>query len=69
MVELYDRKQKGVWEQRTLEIIEKHSLAYTNVHPYQKNSSSAAVSTTFPISGCDGVTQTQEPAHRLNRRQ
>ena len=52
MVELYDRKQKGVWEQRTLEIIEQHSLAYTNVHPYQKNSSSAAVSTTFLISGC-----------------
>ena len=52
MVELYDRKQKGVLEQRTLESIEKHSLAYTNVLPYQKNSSSAAVSTTFPISGC-----------------
>ena len=51
MVELYDRKQKRVWEQRTLEIIKKHSLAYTNVQPYQKNSSSAAVSTTFPISG------------------
>ena len=52
MVELYDRKQKGAWEQRTLEIIEKHSMAYTNVHLCQKNSSKAAVSTTFLISGC-----------------
>ena len=55
MVELYNSKQKGVWEQITLkmiEIIEKHSLAYTNVNTYQKNKSLAAVSTTFPISGC-----------------
>ena len=55
MVELYDSKQKGVWEQITLkmiEIIEKHSLAYTNVNTYQKNKSLVTVSTTFPISGC-----------------
>ena len=36
----------------TLEMIEKHSQAYTNVNTYQKNKSLAAVSTTFPISGC-----------------
>ena len=50
MVELYDSKQKGVWEQITLkmiEIIEKHSLAYTNVNTYQKNKTLATVSTTF----------------------
>ena len=36
----------------TLEMIEKHSQAYTSVKTYQKNKSLAAVSTTFPISGC-----------------
>ena len=45
------QKTKRSLGERNLEIIEKHSLVYTNVHPYQKNSSSAAVSTTFPISG------------------
>ena len=71
MLELYDSKQKGVWEQITLkmiEIIEKHSLAYTNVNTYQKNKSLATVSTTFQLVAADGVTQTQEPAHKLNRR-
>ena len=52
MVELYGRKQEGVWERITLKMIEKHSLAYTNVNTYQKNKSLATVSTTFPISGC-----------------
>ena len=55
MVELYDSKQKGVWEQITLkmiDIIEKHSLAFTNVNTYQKNKSLAVDSTTFPIGGC-----------------
>ena len=39
VVELYDSKQKGVWEQITLkmiEIIEKHSLAYTNKYLSEK---------------------------------
>ena len=52
MVELYGSKQKEVWEQITLKMIAKHSLAYTNVNTYQKNKSLATVSTTFPISGC-----------------
>ena len=47
MVELYGSKQKEVWEQITLKMIAKHSLAYTNVNTYQKNKSLAAVSTTF----------------------
>ena len=52
MVELFGRKQKGVWGRITLKMIEKHSLAYTNVNAYQKNKSLATVSTTFSISGC-----------------
>ena len=51
MVELYDRKQKGVWEQITLEMIES-SLAYTKVNTNKKNKDLAAVSTPFPTSGC-----------------
>ena len=47
MVELDGSKQKEVWEQITLTMIAKHSLAYTNVNTYQKNKSLAAVSTTF----------------------
>ena len=36
MVELYDRKQKGVWEQITLEMIEKQSGLHQSKYQYEK---------------------------------
>ena len=67
MVELYDRKQKGVWEKETLKLSKSIVWLTPMYIPIRKIVVQQQFQQLFQLVATDGVTQTQEPAHRLNR--